>query len=108
MSTSATPEPTLKSLAAKASELSEALSSYLHNNGIPEPTLAAESPINYPQLPPEMFMVRQMLQDTLSDMLYLTRGPTESIFHQVHTVRRHRSLSFICTRATAKLRDNTN
>jgi hypothetical protein len=81
-------QPTLESLASKVTELSAALSGYMKQNNMAEPSFAADSPITYPQMPPELFMARQTLQDTLLDMLYLTQGPTESIFNQVHKVRR--------------------
>jgi hypothetical protein len=79
-------QPTLVSLAAKITELSETLSSYLRENNIPAPTFAADSPTSYANLSPEIFMTRQVLLDTLMDLWYLTQGPSESIFNYVHTV----------------------
>ncbi|KAI2630706.1 sterigmatocystin 8-O-methyltransferase [Hypoxylon sp. NC1633] len=81
----ADPQPTLNGLAAKITELSETFTRYLKENAVPEPTFAADSPTNYKNLSPEIFMTRQLLLDTLTDMWYLTQGPSESIFNYVHT-----------------------
>ncbi|OTB08661.1 hypothetical protein M426DRAFT_316674 [Hypoxylon sp. CI-4A] len=78
------PQPTLNSLAAKITELSETFTRYLRDNNVPEPTFAADSPTSYTNLSPEIFMTRQLLTDALSDMWYLTQGPSESIFNYVH------------------------
>ncbi|ORY63330.1 O-methyltransferase-domain-containing protein [Pseudomassariella vexata] len=80
----AEPQPTLQSLAAKITELSETLTAYLRENKVPEPTFAADSPTSYSNLSPEIFMTRQVLLDALNDMWYLTQGPSESIFNYVH------------------------
>ncbi|KAK0637900.1 O-methyltransferase gsfB [Lasiodiplodia hormozganensis] len=77
-------QPTLTSLAAKITELSETLTKYLKENNVPAPTFAADSPTSYSNLSPEIFMIRQALLDNLNDMWYLTQGPSESIFNYVH------------------------
>lgn len=77
-------QPTLASLAAKITDLSETLTRYLQENNVPAPTFAADSPTSYTGLSPEIFMTRQFLLDSLMDMWYLTQGPSESIFNYVH------------------------
>ncbi|KAI1074715.1 sterigmatocystin 8-O-methyltransferase [Whalleya microplaca] len=79
-------QPTISSLAAKITELSETFTRFLKENNIPEATFAADSPTNYNGLNAEIFTVRQQLTDALNDMWYLTQGPSESIFNYVHTV----------------------
>ncbi|KND91784.1 6-hydroxytryprostatin B O-methyltransferase [Tolypocladium ophioglossoides CBS 100239] len=79
------PPTTLNDLAAKITELTETLSRFLTDNSIPEPSFAADSPTSYTGLTAESFMVRQALFDALMDMIYLTQGPSESIFNFVHT-----------------------
>ncbi|EEP81703.1 conserved hypothetical protein [Uncinocarpus reesii 1704] len=78
-------QPTLSDLAAKITELSETFTRHLRENDVQPPTFAANSPISYSKLTPEMFYIRQMLADALMDMWYLTQGPSESIFNYVHT-----------------------
>ncbi|KAL1959679.1 hypothetical protein VTO42DRAFT_1265 [Malbranchea cinnamomea] len=78
-------KPTLNDLAAKVAELSESFTRYLHDNNIPTPTLAADSPTSYVNLSAEAFVMRQKLLDALMDMWYLTQGPSESVFNYVHT-----------------------
>ncbi|KAI1375063.1 sterigmatocystin 8-O-methyltransferase [Hypoxylon crocopeplum] len=78
-------QPTLNSLAAKITELSETFTRYLKEKNVQEPTFAADSPTSYSNLSPEIFMTRQFLLDALTDMWYLTQGPSESIFNYVHT-----------------------
>ena len=85
--TMADSQPTLNSLAAKVTELSETLTRYLQENNVPAPTFAADSPTSYTNLTPEIFVTRQLLLDTLADLSYLTQGPSESIFNYAHTVR---------------------
>lgn len=80
-------QPTLNSLAAKISELSETFTKYLKENNIPAPTFAADSPVNYSGLSHEMFMTRQVLLDAVSDLWLLAQGPSESIFNYAHCVR---------------------
>ncbi|OTA94552.1 hypothetical protein M434DRAFT_10624 [Hypoxylon sp. CO27-5] len=80
----AEPQPTLNSLAAKITELSETFTRYLKENNVPKPTFAADSPTSYSNLSAEIFMTRQHLLDALTDMWYLTQGPSESIFNYVH------------------------
>lgn len=80
---------TLNGLAAKVTELTETFSRFLKDNSIPEPSFAADSPTSYTGLTAESFMLRQALFDALMDLIYLTQGPSESIFNYVHTVRRH-------------------
>ncbi|KAI1499267.1 sterigmatocystin 8-O-methyltransferase [Biscogniauxia marginata] len=78
-------QPTLSSLAAKITELSGTLTRYLEQNNVPAPTFAADSPTSYTNLSPEIFMTRQVLLDAITDMWYLTQGPSESIFNYVHS-----------------------
>ncbi|KAI1096292.1 sterigmatocystin 8-O-methyltransferase [Rostrohypoxylon terebratum] len=80
----ASPQPTLNELAAKITELSETFTRFLKENNVPEPTFAADSPTSYSNLSAEIFMTRQYLLDALTDMWYLTQGPSESIFNYVH------------------------
>ncbi|XXH05072.1 hypothetical protein Hte_011496 [Hypoxylon texense] len=77
-------QPTLASLAAKITELSETFTKYLKENKVPQPSFAADSPTSYSNLSAESFMIRQSLLDALTDMWYLTQGPSESIFNYVH------------------------
>lgn len=79
-------QPTLNSLAAKISELSESLTGFLRDNDVPQPTFAADSPTSYSKLTPEAFSLKQQLADSLMDLWYLSQGPSESIFNYVHTV----------------------
>ncbi|KAH8197137.1 hypothetical protein TruAng_008703 [Truncatella angustata] len=81
----ASSQPTLRSLAAKISELSEALNGYLDEEKVPAASFAADSPTRYPNLPPNIFMVRQELLDNLNDLWYLAQGPSESVFNYVHS-----------------------
>lgn len=80
-------QPTLNSLAAKITELSETFTRYLKDNNIQQPTFAADSPTSYSSLSPEIFVTRQLLADALSDLWYLSQGPSESIYNYVHSVR---------------------
>ncbi|KAI1393732.1 sterigmatocystin 8-O-methyltransferase [Hypoxylon trugodes] len=77
-------QPTLNSLAAKITELTETFTRYLKENNVQEPTFAVDSPTSYTNLSPEIFITRHQLLDALSDMWYLTQGPSESIFNYVH------------------------
>lgn len=77
---------TLNDLAAKVTELSQTFTKFLGDNGIPEPSLSADSPTSYSGLNGEMFMLRQQLIDTLNDMWIVTQGPSESIFNYCHNV----------------------
>lgn len=79
-------QPTLNSLAAKITELSETFTRFLKENNVPQPSFAADSPTSYSNLSAESFMIRQSLLDALTDMWYLTQGPSESIFNYVHCV----------------------
>ena len=79
-------QPTLNSLAAKISSLSNELSTYLAKNNIPAPSFAADSPTSYAGLSHEMFMTRQVLLDAVQDLWYLAQGPSESIFNYAHCV----------------------
>jgi hypothetical protein len=79
-------QPTLSSLAAKITELSQNLTKQLQEKNIPAPTFAPDSPINYKDATAEIFMARQVLCDALMDMWYLTQGPSESIYNYVHNV----------------------
>ncbi|KAK6950318.1 hypothetical protein Daesc_008644 [Daldinia eschscholtzii] len=78
-------QPTLNSLAAKITELSETFTKYLKENNIQQPTFAADSPTSYSNLSPEIFVTRQQLADALSDLWYLSQGPSESIYNYVHS-----------------------
>ncbi|KAI0845177.1 S-adenosyl-L-methionine-dependent methyltransferase [Daldinia vernicosa] len=78
-------QPTLNSLAAKITELSETFTRYLKDNNIQQPTFAADSPTSYSGLSPEIFVTRQLLADALSDLWYLSQGPSESIYNYVHS-----------------------
>ena len=80
------PQPTLNDLAAKVTELSQTFTTFLQDNKIPAPTLAADSPTSYAGLMSDAFLLRQQLLDTLNDMWVLTQGPSESIFNYVHNV----------------------
>ncbi|KAJ6440118.1 sterigmatocystin 8-O-methyltransferase [Purpureocillium lavendulum] len=75
----------LNGLAARVSDLTAKFSTFLKDNDIPEPTFAADSPTSYTGLTAESFMLRQALFDSLMDLIYLTQGPSESIFNYVHT-----------------------
>ncbi|KAK6222954.1 hypothetical protein LQW54_000766 [Pestalotiopsis sp. IQ-011] len=55
-------------------------------NNVEQPTFAADSTLIYTNLTPEIFQFRQLLSDALSDLWYLTQGPSESIFNYVHNV----------------------
>ncbi|KAI0179996.1 sterigmatocystin 8-O-methyltransferase [Hypoxylon sp. FL1284] len=77
-------QPTLNSLAAKITELSETFTQYLKENNVPQPSFAVNSPTSYSNLSADSFMIRQPLLDALTDMWYLTQGPSESIFNYVH------------------------
>lgn len=79
-------QPTLSSLAAKITELSDTFTRYLKENNVPQPSFAADSPTSYSNLSAEIFMTRQALLDAVNDMWYLTQGPSESIFNYVHCV----------------------
>lgn len=77
---------TLNGLAAKVQELTQQFTQYLQENKIPEPSFAADSPTSYSGLDGPSFVLRQALFDTLMDLVYLTQGPSESVFNYVHTV----------------------
>ncbi|KAK5991391.1 O-methyltransferase lcsG [Cladobotryum mycophilum] len=79
-------QPTLSSLAAKITELSNDFTTFLTENKIPQPTFAADSPTSYNGLTAESFVLRQRLLDSLMDMWYLVQGPSESVFNFAHTV----------------------
>ncbi|KYK60822.1 hypothetical protein DCS_01960 [Drechmeria coniospora] len=75
----------LRGLAAKITDLTETFAKFLEHNSIPEATLAADSPTSYTGLTAESFMVRQAIFDAAMDLIYLTQGPSESIFNYAHT-----------------------
>lgn len=81
-------QPTLQGLAAKITELTETFSQWLRDNNVEQPTFAADSTLSYTNLTPEIFQTRQLLSDALSDLWYLTQGPSESVFNYVHNVSR--------------------
>ncbi|KAF9892841.1 hypothetical protein FE257_000430 [Aspergillus nanangensis] len=78
-------QPTLLSLAARITELAETFTRFQQENNIPVVTFAADSPTSYSNLTADAFVTRQLLSDALSDMWYLSQGPSESIFNYVHT-----------------------
>ncbi|KAI1849683.1 hypothetical protein JX265_008020 [Neoarthrinium moseri] len=78
-------QPTLTSLAARISELAGKLDGYIEEQKIPKVSFDADSPTKYPNLSPEMFMVRQQLLDSLNDLEILAQGPSESVFNYVHS-----------------------
>ena len=84
-------QPTLNSLAAQITELAETFTRSLKDNNIPAPTFAADSPTSYNNLSADMFLTRQKLIDAITDMWFLTQGPSESVFNYVHNVRNHYS-----------------
>ena len=90
------PTATLNDLAVKVTELSETLTKFFHDNDVPAPTLAADSPTKYEKLTPEVFMTRQKLADALMDMWYLAQGPSESISNYVHNVGPFESIDSKC------------
>ena len=77
---------TLNELAAKVTELSEALTRQLAEKKIPAPTFAPDSPVKYTGITEEIFVTRQKLADVLNDMWYLSQGPSESVYNYVHNV----------------------
>lgn len=77
---------TLNGLAAEISELSAQFTKFLEENNVPAPTFDADSPTQYDNLTPEIFMTRQRLLDKINDIWCLTQGPSESIFNYVHGV----------------------
>ncbi|KLU81090.1 sterigmatocystin 8-O-methyltransferase, partial [Magnaporthiopsis poae ATCC 64411] len=76
---------TLNGLAAEISELSAQFTKFLEENNVPAPTFDADSPTQYDNLTPEIFMIRQHLLDKINDIWCLTQGPSESIFNYVHS-----------------------
>lgn len=89
-------QPTLDSLAAKISSLTNELTTYLSQNNIPAPTFAADSPTSYAGLSHEMFMTRQVLLDAVQDLWYLAQGPSESVFNYAHCVSSAPELETLC------------
>lgn len=79
-------QPTLNSLAAKITELSQKLTSSLEENNVPLCNFSVDSPAAYETHNPDIYMQRQTLIETLTDMIYLTQGPQESIFNYAHSV----------------------
>lgn len=90
-----TEQPTLLSIASNISELAKALTEQLKAGNVAQPTFAADSPTRYEGLNGEMFMTRQKLLDAVTDMWFLTQGPSESIFNYAHTVSYEFLLFFI-------------
>jgi hypothetical protein len=80
-------EPTLTSLAAQISQITSTITTYLVDNKLKAPSLAGDSPTNFPDLSPELFHQRQVLLDAINDLAVLVQGPSESVFNYVHTVR---------------------
>lgn len=80
------PQTTLTELAGKITDLTQEFTKFLSDNGIQQPTLAADSPTSYSGLTSESFLLRQKLLDAINDMWILTQGPSESIFNYCHNV----------------------
>lgn len=76
----------LNGLAAKIQSLTAQFTQYLQQHDIAEPSFAPDSPTSYTGLDGPSFMLRQELFDSLMDLVYLTQGPSESIFNYCHTV----------------------
>ena len=79
-------QPTLNSLAAKVGELADTLTKSLKENNVPLCTFDVDSPASYATASSDIYMQRQTLIETLTDMIYLTQGPQESIFNYAHSV----------------------
>lgn len=77
---------TLLTLASKISELAQSLTDSLQKENVPLCTLDKDSPPSYASPSPDIYMQRQSLVQTLTDMIYLTQGPQESIFNYTHSV----------------------
>lgn len=77
---------TLLTLASKISELAQSLTDSLQKENVPLCTLDKDSPPSYASPSPDIYMQRQTLVQTLTDMIYLTQGPQESIFNYTHSV----------------------
>ncbi|KAH7355756.1 O-methyltransferase-domain-containing protein [Pyrenochaeta sp. MPI-SDFR-AT-0127] len=75
---------TLNSLAAQISELAAKMTKQLEADNVPPVTLEANSPIKYERLPGDVFLTRQLLEDSLKDMWILSQGPSESVYNYVH------------------------
>jgi hypothetical protein len=82
-------QPTLASLAAKIGSLAETLTKSLQDNNVPPCTFDIDSPPSYATASSDIYMQRQTLIQTLTDMIYLTQGPQESIFNYAHNVSYH-------------------
>jgi hypothetical protein len=78
--------PTLTSLAKQISDITASITTYLEEKKLTAPSLAADSPTNFPEISPELFHQRQVLLDALNDLTILVQGPSESVFNYVHTV----------------------
>ncbi|KAF7539379.1 hypothetical protein G7054_g2168 [Neopestalotiopsis clavispora] len=80
------PQPTLNDIAARISELTKEFSLSLRAHNVAEATFAPDSQMSYDNLPEDVFLLRQHLVDSLTDLLYLTQGPNASISNYVHNV----------------------
>lgn len=80
------PQPTLNDIAARISELTKEFSLSLRAHNVAEATFAPDSQMSYDGLPEDVFLLRQHLVDSLTDLLYLTQGPNASISNYVHNV----------------------
>lgn len=76
----------LNDVAAQISELTQSLTKLLEDGNVTQPSFAADSVTRYDGLNGEMFMTRQKLIDAITDMWFLTQGPSESIFNYAHSV----------------------
>lgn len=77
---------TLNGVASQISDLAQSLTKLLQDANVPQPSFAADGPTRYEGLDEAMFMTRQKLLDAVTDMWYLTQGPSESIFNYAHSV----------------------
>lgn len=80
-------QPTYDDLVAQVAELSQKFKQALGEKKIPLPTFEADSVTNYEGLTSELFVQRQTLLDSLTDLHYLVQGPSESVFNYAHNVR---------------------
>jgi hypothetical protein len=78
-------KPNLEGLAAKISESTKAIISYLHAEKLPEPSFAADGPSDYPKVP-EVQGPRMELIEAAMDLLRMALGPKDYIFLESVTV----------------------
>jgi len=80
-------QPTLNSLAATISKATEAITSHLEQNGLPQPSFAEDGPASYPNAP-EVQGARFQLIGALLDLLNLAYGPADMSFINIVLVSR--------------------